>query len=106
MMDHSTATIQTLPVNQYPYRPNANVYEYEPLLEGQIRTLLLLPGQGDDPREGWLEAIKLNDPPLYSAISYAWGEPAFPRAIELNHGHLMITESLHGASSVFARTKE
>ena len=73
------------------------VYTYETLLPGEIRILILSPGQPNDPLRGTLETVSLHDDPEYKAISYAWGKPVFPEQIHLSRGILRITTCLYGA---------
>ena len=48
----------------------------------------------------------MGDKPKYKAISYAWGDPVFPRTLQLPGGQLRITESLFGALKRFRSESE
>jgi hypothetical protein len=57
---------------------------YEPLPEGAIRILHLLPGVGDEDIRYELVNTSLNEKPRYEAISYTWGSSSNLQKIILN----------------------
>lgn len=81
-------------------------FVYEPIQEGLIRILNLLPGSSDDPLRGTLEVESINDRPVYKALSYAWGEPTYPHRLHFPQGELQITKSLYGALRRFRSATE
>ena len=72
-------------------------YVYETLLPGEIRILVLSPGQADEPLRARLQTVSRSEEPAYKAISYTWGDPVFPHVLQLPEGRVFITESLFGA---------
>jgi hypothetical protein len=44
-----------------------------PTFEGETRLFALSPGTAEDPISGSLDTVFINDPPLYTALSYVWG---------------------------------
>jgi hypothetical protein len=55
-----------------------NAFKYLPLQGAEIRTLHLLPGQFEDPLEGYLLRKRfrpaVDDVPRYAALSYVWDD--------------------------------
>ncbi|CZT22018.1 uncharacterized protein RCC_07887 [Ramularia collo-cygni] len=76
-------------------------FQYTSISQGSIRILLLLPGLPGDALRGQLQHHPVDELPKYHAISYAWGNPVFESALELDDGSLAITESLEGALRQF-----
>lgn len=78
-------------------------YHYTPLggRPDEIRTMRLLPGQGDDPIRIQMEPSWLDCPPSYEAISYVWGNKDETDDIAVCEGEaehsLGIPRSLYGA---------
>ena len=52
-----------------------NAYKYEPLEQGHIRLLSLLPGKKGDELTCSLITVPLEGCPRYEALSYCWGDP-------------------------------
>jgi hypothetical protein len=72
---------------------------YRPLdgEKAEIRLLRVSPGENDGEISCNLLTASLNDGPVYSAISYCWGDPKDSVPIRLNRSTVQITRSLHGA---------
>lgn len=81
--------------------PSFRPYKYQPLSPGEIRILTVLPGAFDDPVQGSLRVVSLDDCPPYKAVSYAWGDPSLTQAFQLVEGCIEITPSLYGALQRF-----
>ncbi|OCK79282.1 HET-domain-containing protein [Lepidopterella palustris CBS 459.81] len=60
----------------------------------EIRLLQLNPGSGLDPVSCELRVAKLQDDPVYVALSYVWGDETLKRRITMNGTGLEITENL------------
>ncbi|KAK2780550.1 ankyrin and het domain protein [Colletotrichum kahawae] len=57
-------------------------YQYKPLAPGEIRMLILLPGDLDTPLQGYISHENLDQPDCkfsYEALSYVWGSQADPK---------------------------
>ena len=68
---------------------------YESLNEiYDFRLLELLPGMGDQKIQCRLKLAKLVEKPLYSAVSYNWGEPPARRSIMLNGRKITVRKNL------------
>ncbi|TGO19065.1 hypothetical protein BTUL_0006g01000 [Botrytis tulipae] len=65
----------------------------------EIRILNLLPpiNSNLDALHCTLSVAKLEDKPLYEAVSYVWGPPVFPERLYLPSGYLSITTNLAAA---------
>ena len=63
----------------------------------QTRLLVLYPDVLNRPLQGELQVVDITPSswPEYVALSYTWGEPAFPRVIHINGVPFAITENLH-----------
>lgn len=72
-------------------------FEYPPIGSDEIRILILLPGNEEDDLWGYFETARLVDRPKYQALSYAWGDPIFDKALHLVDGDLSVTSNLHTA---------
>lgn len=70
------------------------------LERGEIRLLRLLPGE---PLQCCFIVSSIFDPPPYTAVSYAWGDPDDTCEMEVDGHSLAITPSLHGALSALRR---
>ncbi|TGO33777.1 hypothetical protein BHYA_0227g00030 [Botrytis hyacinthi] len=69
----------------------------------EIRILNLLPPikSNLDTLHCTLSVAKLEDKPLYEAVSYVWGPPVFPERLYLPSGYLSITTNLAAALRQF-----
>ncbi|KAM0430059.1 hypothetical protein ACHAPT_006065 [Fusarium lateritium] len=71
-------------------------YQYRPLDEQSIRLVRISPE-----RKTMIKCeiihVSLEDPPLYVAVSYAWGDPRDTRRIEVEGCPVSVSASLHGA---------
>ncbi|KAK0619060.1 heterokaryon incompatibility protein-domain-containing protein [Immersiella caudata] len=72
------------------------VYQYSQLQEGEFRLVELLPAR--------MSTIKckvhhasLRNPPRYTAVSYAWGDPGDTAMLSLENVEIPVALSLHGA---------
>ncbi|KAH7384706.1 heterokaryon incompatibility protein-domain-containing protein, partial [Pyrenochaeta sp. MPI-SDFR-AT-0127] len=73
-------------------------YVYTPLsTKDSIRVLSLLPGQPGDALRARLTEVQLSKQPVFSALSYCWGEPKFDLILECDAKWLKITKSLAAA---------
>ncbi|KAL2065722.1 hypothetical protein VTL71DRAFT_3392 [Oculimacula yallundae] len=72
-------------------------YQYTPLEDGQIRLLQILPGSETEPVFGQLFTVSLEDLPIYTALSYAWGTGAPDETIILDGKALPVSVNLHDA---------
>ncbi|KAK7978253.1 hypothetical protein PG988_005743 [Apiospora saccharicola] len=61
---------------------------------GEFRILQLHPGSWDDPIVCTTFCARLEDRPAYTALSYAWGDPADSREVQLNGHPIQITRNL------------
>jgi hypothetical protein len=82
------------------------MYTYEALLEGEIRILVLQPGEYTDKLRIQLKKVRLEDKPTYNAISYAWQgqKPNIP--IECAGQEFRITPNLRDALVQFRHQNE
>ena len=72
-----------------------NAYKYEPLEQGHIRLLRLLPGKEGDELTCSLITVPLEGCPRYEAVSYCWGEPEPAVYIQCDRaGYVRITTNL------------
>ncbi|OAG06260.1 HET-domain-containing protein, partial [Paraphaeosphaeria sporulosa] len=81
-------------------------FEYSPTPGPDYIRLLYLHPIAENPAElrGTLKFHKLNEPMVYEAISYAWGEfPKFNQVIVLDGKILKITDNLYSALMAFSR---
>lgn len=70
-------------------------YKYRPLqTSGSIRLLQLKPGKDDEPIRCWLFEVRLDDWPLYQALSYTWGSPTDKSTIVCNESTVSIPRNL------------
>ncbi|KAM5349251.1 hypothetical protein ACJ41O_005758 [Fusarium nematophilum] len=71
-------------------------YQYRPLEDMSIRLIRISPE-----RKTMIKCeiipVSLEDPPRYTAISYAWGDPGDTRKIEVEGCPVSVSVSLHGA---------
>lgn len=62
-------------------------YDYQAVSEDafEVRFLILLPGERDDPVQGLLlsRPLTTEDFPSYEALSYTWGSPEDPKDIAI-----------------------
>jgi hypothetical protein len=72
----------------------ANKRIYEMLDNGQFRVFRLLPGDCDDPIEGSLEVVSLDNHPEYVAISYVWGNDSASESFLIDRKELVPTRNL------------
>lgn len=70
---------------------------YRPLGEKQIRLIRLQPGAFGQPLICSLDAIELDNPPSYEALSYVWGSEEKGETAQVNKQDIHITENLHVA---------
>lgn len=63
----------------------------------EIRLLQLLPGASTDPLECKLYLVSRDDGPLYSALSYTWGDHTQLAPIVVNDHEWHVSENLHAA---------
>ena len=78
-------------------------YTYTPLKHSDsIRVLELMPGHEGSPLSCRLTDVRKAETPSYEALSYAWGEPIFPRSIRetTSDAVIRITENLYEALQV------
>lgn len=74
-----------------PYEP----FEYNTLTDDdQFRTIILEPGQYQDPIRCQLQVHQITSPPDYEALSYVWGDPVRSSPLILNGKKLQITKTL------------
>ncbi|RDW58753.1 hypothetical protein BP6252_13229 [Coleophoma cylindrospora] len=67
-----------------------------------IRLVKIVPSESDgDIIECRLEQVALDAQPVYTALSYAWGDPSRARSILLNGCRFQITEALYEALHYF-----
>lgn len=69
-------------------------YGYDQLSTNEIGILVLLPGHNHEDLWGYFETVNIEDGPTYKALSYAWGDPIFPYALNLVGGRIAITTAL------------
>ena len=76
--------------------PEAEKYAYQPLEDGEIRLLQLLPGRGRMRLEAKMETIQLKDEKRhdFEALSYVWGGELKPEVIYVGGAPIRITASL------------
>ena len=71
---------------------------YDPIQpKTQIRVLALHPGGGDEEISCSLEVARLDEPPPYEALSYAWGDSKERYPIRCGNGSLEVTDNLYAA---------
>ncbi|KAI0483702.1 heterokaryon incompatibility protein-domain-containing protein [Xylaria cf. heliscus] len=72
---------------------------YSPLdlSEGEIRLLILEPGDEDQPIAGTLTHTHLKEPRPYQALSYTWGSSANQVPISINGYPFMVSSNLYAA---------
>ena len=75
-------------------REARNAYKYQPLDEGTIRLLKLLPGREVDELACSLVTVPLDGCPNYEAVSYCWGDPEPPAYVRCEHDYVRITTNL------------
>jgi hypothetical protein len=90
----------SMPPRKLRNRP-AKPYVYEPLFPGEIRILVLSPGEENDSLRATLEMEDMADRPQYKAISYTWGDPIFSHSLQLPGGTIQITKSLSDTLKCF-----
>ncbi len=56
-------------------------FSYPLLKANEFRLVFLLPGEGDEPIECYVQTYTLDDCPRYEAISYTWRNPETTRTI-------------------------
>ena len=72
-----------------------NAYKYEPLEQGHIRLLRLLPGKEGDELTCSLITVPVDECPSYEALSYCWGDPEPAVYIQCDRtGYVRITTNL------------
>lgn len=80
---------------------------YNPLPPGNlIRCLTLQPGLGDEPLEGTLNIVSLDNCPQYEAISYVWGSAVRSQTFVCDGNLTHITVSLSTALHRFRYTEQ
>jgi Heterokaryon incompatibility protein (HET) len=79
--------------------PSLPIYEHDPIpLNGYIRIIRLLPGQGTAPIRCRLDPISIEEAEdSYAAVSYVWGDPSDTVVISCNRKSLWITPNLFDA---------
>ena len=63
--------------------------------KNQFRLLQVLPGKSDDPIETKLYVVCRDDGPIYSALSYTWGDHTQVMPITVNGLEWFVTENLY-----------
>lgn len=82
-------------------------YVYAPLRSpSNTRTLTIEPGTYGSNIRCSLREVHPGDGKIYTALSYVWGSPDFPRMIygndsDNNSGILRVTENLHAALQIY-----
>jgi hypothetical protein len=77
-------------------------YKYPPLYEDrEIRILVLHPGHRKDDISCELKKISLDEPCVYEAVSYAWGDDLGKKSIRCGHGVLEVRQNLYSALRQF-----
>nr|OQO17849.1 hypothetical protein B0A51_15511 [Rachicladosporium sp. CCFEE 5018] len=71
----SRLTAELLSLSERPSLSDTVAYKYEPLEEGHIRLITLLPGRAHDQIRLKLQHVDFANPPPYCALSYVWGTP-------------------------------
>ena len=83
-------------------------FTYSPLLDRQIRVLVLFPGNASDSLRCALKHVNISDFPSYKALSYTWGTGGKTRSITCNmvSAEIAITASLAAALAQLRDVKE
>jgi hypothetical protein len=84
---------------------NDKSYLYNELEWNEIRLVKILPARMAAIRCEIIH-VSLDKPPSYIAISYAWGDAADTRKIQLHGNTISITSSLHGALDALRQKSE
>ncbi|KAK4033624.1 heterokaryon incompatibility protein-domain-containing protein [Parachaetomium inaequale] len=79
------------------WRALANSPDYDALGPGEIRLLIISPGQPSDPVSCRLERVSLEDNPGFEALSYVWGKDGNTRKITCSGKRCLVTPNLHDA---------
>ena len=72
------------------------VYRYTELREGEFRLVELLPARMSTIKCK-VHHVPLRNPPPYTAVSYAWGDPGDTTTLRLENIEIPVALSLHGA---------
>ncbi|GAB1315425.1 hypothetical protein MFIFM68171_05635 [Madurella fahalii] len=72
------------------------VYRYAELREGEFRLVELLPARMSTIKCK-VHHVSLRNPPPYTAVSYAWGDPGDTAMLSLENIEIPVALSLHGA---------
>jgi hypothetical protein len=72
------------------------VYRYTELREGEFRLVELLPTRMSTIKCK-VHHVPLRNPPPYTAVSYAWGDPGDTTTLRLENIEIPVALSLHGA---------
>ena len=72
-------------------------YQHDALESGQIRVLVLLPGDVNEDLWAYFETGNLEDRSNYKALSYAWGAPKFTHNLHLVGGNIAVTHTVDSA---------
>jgi len=73
-------------------------YQYTPLQLGEIRLLVLYPGDDEQRLSCHLEQVSVSSIAQYETISYAWGDVNDTDWILCDDRQIKITRSLHSGS--------
>jgi hypothetical protein len=76
---------------------STTTYQYQPLQQGEIRLLVLLPDSGSQQVCCRLEAFDISASLKYETISYAWGDPNDVEYVVCDGLKIQATKSLHCA---------
>ena len=80
-------------------------YKYTPLQTPQsIRLLQLSRGERDDPLQCHLFEVRLDDWPLYEAVSYTWGDPSDKSVLDCNSKTISVPRNLVEGLRMLRRT--
>jgi hypothetical protein len=85
---------------QLEYPEELYVYDDLPT-EDSFRVLELLPGTRSDPTCCLLHVIDRDNPKVYEAISYTWGDPNITAPVNVGDKRIDITLNLYGALQHF-----
>lgn len=70
-------------------------YYHQPLADGEIRVLDLLPPDGTDEVRCRIRHVRLSDQPKYEALSYCWGDPKDTLSIFCDGYVMKVTKNLY-----------
>lgn len=76
---------------------HSHTLSYAPLYGSNIRLLVLERGVADDPLQGSLKQVSLDDGPEYEALLYVWGDSQTPHHLHTPNGDKPITSNLYAS---------